>query len=153
MEQYNKGFNKKTRRGKVVRIIQEKYLRSDVEYGTLCGKTISLDLLKEFVIQAPHKQLLVLDTNIALHQIDVLEYNCPATSLIVLAQTVLLELKHLNLSVFRRVTELIKDTTRTFIVFANEHATSTVVLRYYSILIIYAILSFVVSKRGQRKHE
>ncbi|KAJ1392550.1 hypothetical protein B484DRAFT_408459 [Ochromonadaceae sp. CCMP2298] len=124
-EQYRKAFYKRTRRGKVVQIVQERYLRSDLDCGVMHGALLTASALRDVVAQAPHRQLLVVDTNIALHQIDLLEFSCPATALLVLTQTVLQELKHLNVSVFRRVLELAKDEKRSFIFFANEFAAST----------------------------
>lgn len=126
---YRKGYFRRTRRGKVVKIVQEKYIRNDLEYGFINGKSASREVLVYIVTQAPHKQLLLIDTNIALHQIDVLEYNCPATATIVVVQTVLQELKHLNLSVYRRVLALIKDQSRNFIFYPNEISSETAVLR------------------------
>ena len=126
---YQRSFYKKTRKGKVVQPVQEKYLQSDLECGYLGGKNVTKHALKELVAQAPHKHLLVIDTNIALHQIDVLEYNCPATSLLVLMQTVLQELKHLNGNVYTRVMQLAKDTTKSFIFYPNEASSNTCTLR------------------------
>lgn len=127
--QVRKVFYKKTRKGKVVQPVQERYLHSDLECGYMCGKNVSRNMLRDMVAQAAHKQLLVIDTNIALHQIDVLEYNCPATSMIVILQTVLQELKHLNSNVHSRVMELIKDSSRSFIFYPNEASSSTIVQR------------------------
>jgi PIN domain len=81
------------------------------------------------VSEAPHKQLLIIDTNIALHQIDILEHKCPATGLVVVLQTVLQEVRHRNLAVFRRLEALLKDETRSYIFFPNEMAADTAVLR------------------------
>jgi exosome complex exonuclease DIS3/RRP44 len=78
---------------------------------------------------APHQHLLIVDTNVALHQIDVLEYNCPATSLVVILQTVLQELRHLNLPVYRRLNSLIQDESRSYIFFPNEQVADTAVSR------------------------
>ena len=86
--------------------------------------------LNEAVDGAPHKFLLFIDTNIALHQIDILEYKCPATSLIVILQTVLQELQHLNLAVYRRLLALMKDETRCYIFYPNEISTDTQTARY-----------------------
>jgi exosome complex exonuclease DIS3/RRP44 len=130
LQQTRRQFFKKTRRGKVVQPVQEKYLHSDLECGYMCGKNVSCANLRDMVAQAPHKQLLVIDTNIAMHQVDVLEYNCPATSLMVVLQTVLQELKHLNNSVYGRVLNLMKDSSRSFIFYPNEASTNTSVLRY-----------------------
>eukprot|EP00602_Paraphysomonas_sp_CaronLab_P006700 CAMPEP_0185034340 /NCGR_PEP_ID=MMETSP1103-20130426/24109_1 /TAXON_ID=36769 /ORGANISM="Paraphysomonas bandaiensis, Strain Caron Lab Isolate" /LENGTH=1005 /DNA_ID=CAMNT_0027570957 /DNA_START=192 /DNA_END=3209 /DNA_ORIENTATION=- len=74
------------------------------------------------VSKAPHRHLLIIDTNVAIHQIDVLEYNCPATSLVVVLQTVLQELRHSNLSVYRRMCALLQDNSRSYIFFPNEQS-------------------------------
>ena len=85
--------------------------------------------LRKLVSEAPHQSLLIIDTNIALHQIDVLEYKSAATSLVVVLQTVLQEVRHRNLSVFRRMLTLLHDETRQFIFFPNEIAEATFSLR------------------------
>ena len=50
--------------------------------------TIQQDLC-DIVNEAPHKQVIIIDTNIALHQIDALDHKCPATCLVIVLQTVL----------------------------------------------------------------
>ena len=120
LQQTRRLFFKKTRKGKVVQPVQEKYLHADLECGFMGGIAVSSNKLGDMVSQAPHKQLLVIDTNIAMHQIDVLEYNCPATSMMVILQTVMQELKHLNNSVYLRLLELVKDSSRSFIFYPNE---------------------------------
>ena len=49
--------------------------------------------------------------------------------IVVVLQTVLQELRHLNLSVYRRILALLRHENRNFIFFANEHAAQTSVLR------------------------
>lgn len=115
-----KSFFKRTRRGKVIRLVKEYYLRSDIECGYLLGKQVTAADLLLLAEQSPVRQVLVVDTNVALHQIDVLEYASPVTYLVVLLQTVLQELKHLNLGVYRRVMSLMKDEKRSFIFLPNE---------------------------------
>jgi exosome complex exonuclease DIS3/RRP44 len=129
VQQTRRLFFKKTRKGKVVQPVHEKYLHSDLECGYLCGSSLPQAKLVQMVEQAPHKHLLVIDTNIAMHQIDVLEYNCPATSMLVVLQTVLQELRHLNHSVYQRVMTLMKDASKSFIFYPNEASTSTSILR------------------------
>eukprot|EP01038_Epipyxis_sp_PR26KG_P006749 gene6749-9246_t len=141
---YKKGYYKRTRKGKAICLVEEKYLRSDLGYGCLRSSwkisfpdqelsgsrtVINKVELRSLVSDAPHRLLLLIDTNIALHQIDVLEHNCPATSLVVVTQTVLQELKHLNISVFRRLNSLIANDTKFFIFFANEVAQETISIR------------------------
>ena len=76
--------------------------------------------LVDLISTAPHKHLLVLDTNIAVHQIDVLEYKCPSTSFVVILQTVLQEIQHLNVAIYRRICALLQDETKSYIFFPNE---------------------------------
>jgi len=123
-----KDFFRATRKGKVVRLVKEYYLRTDVECGYMQGKHVTVAELQALREQAPTKQVVVVDTNIALHQIDVLEFVCPATRLVVVLQTVLQELKHLNLAVYRRVMSLLKSESKRFIFLPNEliAATSTI---------------------------
>jgi hypothetical protein len=66
---------------------------------------------------------------VLLQQIDVFEQNCPATSLLVVMQTVLQELRGLSLAVYRRVMALMKDESKSFIFYPNEHSTDSVVHR------------------------
>ena len=84
-----KSFFKRTRKGHIVRLVHDKYLRSDIECGYLLGRVLSQHQLQKIISEAPHQQLLVIDTNIALHQIDILEHQCPATSLVVMNQVLL----------------------------------------------------------------
>jgi hypothetical protein len=50
---------------------------------------VSQQELCQIVSEAPHNQIMIIDTNIALHQIDALDHKCPATCLVVVLQTVL----------------------------------------------------------------
>ena len=81
-----KSFYKRTRKGQIVRLVHDKYLRNDIDCGYLFGKPLDQETLRRIVSEAPHKQLLIIDTNIAVHQIDILEHQCPVTSLVVILQ-------------------------------------------------------------------
>lgn len=74
--------------------------------------------------------LTIIDTNIALHHMDFLEHQSIASSLVVIPQTVLSELKKLNLSMERRLLSLLKDEKRSFIFFPNEMCATTWYKRY-----------------------
>ena len=115
-------FFRRSRRGQVVRIVRERYLRQDADIGCgyMHGLRVAAEQLEELVGGSPHRQLLVVDTNIALHQVDVLEYRCPATALVLVPQTVLQELRHLNLAAFKRVLSLFNDESKSFIFYPNE---------------------------------
>lgn len=126
-----KSFYRKSRKGQVQRILRDTYLQREsvLGYGFLHNTPLSIDQLVQLVREAPHKQLLFIDTNVALHQIDVLEYTCPGMALVVILQTVLQELRHLNLAAYHRITQLLKVETKSFIFYPNETSESTAVLR------------------------
>ena len=127
-----KSFFKKTRKGNVIRITNDKYIRNDLGYGFLFGKTIlSKESFLDIVTNAVNKLVIIIDTNVALHQIDVLDFKCPGTSVVIILQTVLQELKHLNLSVYRRLVSLLQDETRYYIFYANEMSTETSLQREF----------------------
>lgn len=62
---------------------------------------------------------LVLDTNVVLHQIDVLEED--ALCNVIILQTVLEEVKHQSSAIFTRLLEIIGNKKRKFYSFVNEH--------------------------------
>jgi exosome complex exonuclease DIS3/RRP44 len=126
-----KSFLKKTRGGKILRLNHEEYLRDDIQCGTLHSKVLSSTELQRQVAASPHRQLLIVDTNVAMHQADFLEYDCPAVSFVVLTQTMLQELRNLNLSVYKRILGLLQKRTRNFILFPNQFCSSTAVNRYF----------------------
>ncbi|EWM28887.1 exosome complex exonuclease rrp44 [Nannochloropsis gaditana] len=143
----SKAFFKRTRRGKVMRILEEHYLRDDIGLGTLHGSECSALTPEELVqlmegrvegglkegeeggheggVKKKTPTLTILDTNVALEQIDFLE-NAEASEavlgVVVLLQTVLEEVKGNSLSVYRRLHKLLLDDSRAYIFFANEHA-------------------------------
>ena len=129
---HRKVFFRRSRKGKVVRIVDDKYLRSDVGAGYHCGVALSSVQLQELLQSTPNKELLVLDTNVALQEIDVLEYKCPATACVAVPQTVLQELRHLNLSVFHRLKVLLSKPDLQYVFFPNEVCEATAVQREHA---------------------
>jgi exosome complex exonuclease DIS3/RRP44 len=129
--QVRSGFYRRNRRGQVMKIIRERYIQSDhtVGYGFIAGHRVTLSELREMVTCAAHKQLVVVDTNVCLHQIDVLEHKSPVTAIVVILQTVLQEIRHLNISVYRRLVALLQDESRAFIFFPNEVCEQTFAVR------------------------
>ncbi|KAG7307928.1 hypothetical protein JYU34_006544 [Plutella xylostella] len=130
-----KTFLTKTKRGNILKIVREHYLRDDL----LCGSAacnvcphkdseISLDAEPESICTLydyPH--YLVLDSNVVLHQIDVLEED--ALKNVIILQTVLDEVKHQNTAILQRLLEIIGSKKRKFYTFVNEHHKDTYVER------------------------
>lgn len=66
-----------------------------------------------------YNHYIILDTNVVLHQIDVLEDE--ALKNVIILQTVLDEVKHQNTAIYQRLLEIIGNKRRKFYSFVNEH--------------------------------
>lgn len=133
--QTTREFMRKTKRGSIIKIVREHYLRDDLVCGSelckychQCKTDITLSRNSEIKSSLfPYPHYLVLDTNIILDQIDVLEEEVLCN--VILLTTVLDEVKHKSPSTFKRIREIINDKTRNFYVFVNEHHKDTYVER------------------------
>jgi len=119
-------FFRKTRRGHVVKVVEESYLRTDLGLGSRNGQTMT----REDMALSTGLSWIVPDTNVVLHQMDFLENSgCSALDSIVILETVADEVRHNNLSVHRRLLRLLGHEGRKVIWFANEHCQDTHVRR------------------------
>ena len=129
----SKTFVRKTRKGAVLKVVREHYLRDDVWCGvkgcTLCKQQApvleSCPIMESDLCTHPH--YLLPDTNVVLHQMDFLED--PAVTNVILLQIVLQKVKHQNLGVYKRIRDVIGNPAKKFYVFANEHHHETFVER------------------------
>ncbi|XP_062555669.1 exosome complex exonuclease RRP44 [Armigeres subalbatus] len=128
----NRVFMKKTRKGGIIKVVREHYLRDDIACGIascgLCGllteSRTTLDRKPEFcstVFPGPH--YLMLDTNIILYQIDFLESE--AIRNVIVLSTVLDEVRHRSPAIFKRLRKIVGDPGRRFFTFVNEHHRDT----------------------------
>ena len=140
-----KSFLKKTRTGKVLKIVREHYLRDDIACGSeacndcmelmekdenrqnssLSASPISLSSLFS------ETHYIVLDTNIILNQIDILEVSAKEGGFqnVIVLQTVLEEVRHRSSPIYKRLRDIIGDPNRNFYVFINEHHKDTYIER------------------------
>ncbi|KAF9200140.1 exosome catalytic subunit dis3 [Haplosporangium sp. Z 27] len=123
-----KQFVKKTKSGKVVKVVKEHYLRDDIwcsvesckdceHTETILSATPSINKL------FPLQHYIIPDTNIFMNQIDVMEK--PQITNVIVLQTVLEEVKHLSLPIHKRVRDMISNREKRFFVFSNEHHRET----------------------------
>eukprot|EP00300_Choanocystis_sp_HF-7_P013762 c18439_g1_i1.p1 GENE.c18439_g1_i1~~c18439_g1_i1.p1 ORF type:complete len:968 (+),score=237.71 c18439_g1_i1:29-2932(+) len=120
-----KSFIKKTRKGHVIRVTREHYLRDDLSCGSECCSVCQqLFVPRPLPLTKEAKEYLVLDTNVVLHQMDLLEHPASMNHVICL-QTVLEETRHRDLSMYARIRNIISDDSRHFYVFCNEHHRET----------------------------
>ncbi|XP_063241362.1 exosome complex exonuclease RRP44 isoform X2 [Bacillus rossius redtenbacheri] len=130
-----KTFLRKTKKGNILKIVREHYLRDDIWCGSnLCAKCLHkahelvLDdepVSNSSLFSFPH--YVVVDTCVVLNQIDVLEEKAMCNVIVV--QTVLDEVKHRSSSVYKRLKDILSNPQRKFYIFVNEHHRDTYVER------------------------
>ncbi|XP_057703769.1 exosome complex exonuclease RRP44 [Corythoichthys intestinalis] len=129
----SKTFVKKTRTGRVLKIVREHYLRDDIWCGSEACDQCSQEstvLKTDACIESSlcsFSHYLIPDTNVVLHQIDVLED--PVICNVVILQTVLQEVRHRSAPVYKRLKDLVHDSERHFYTFTNEHHRETFIER------------------------
>ena len=108
-----------------MKVVREHYLRDDISCGMpacrLCKNIIPKDEAENPLLSRLCKDVenyLLPDTNVILHQMDLMD-NKALTNMIIL-QTVLEEVKHQSLNIYRRIREVIADESRHIYVFNNE---------------------------------
>jgi exosome complex exonuclease DIS3/RRP44 len=118
----SKSFFKKTRRGGVNHVVREHYLRDDIHSGSPLDAAVPP---AEARLAADAARYLVVDANVALHQMDLLEHAAVAD--VVVPSTVLAEVKARSAAAHARLRALAAAPARRFFVFANEHCRETYV--------------------------
>ncbi|KAH7850041.1 hypothetical protein Vadar_026946 [Vaccinium darrowii] len=118
----NKSFVRKTRQGKVVKVVREHYLRDDIYCGAPFCKVCDSSAAR---LSSTASTILIVDTNVVLNQIDLLENE--AIDDVVILSVVLDEVKNKNLGVYNRLRALCSNSVRKFFVFSNEYHKDTYV--------------------------
>ena len=135
----HKVFFRKTRRNKILKVVREHYLRDDLICGSAacdeCPSKCAEGAKSSFPLSPDPKSLcpglvpdahyLVVDTNVVLHNIDVLEVNEGGLKDVIVLQTVLEEVRHRSSPIYKRLCDLLADSRRRFFVFINEHHKET----------------------------
>uniref|UniRef100_A0A0G4G6P6 Ribosomal RNA-processing protein 44 n=1 Tax=Chromera velia CCMP2878 TaxID=1169474 RepID=A0A0G4G6P6_9ALVE len=99
-------FTKKTKKGKIRKIVKEIYLRDDIGCRVMgCPICQEFDSLP--AVLSPEDRIIVLDTNIALHNIDFLSED-PCIDNVVVPLTVLQEVRNRSLQTYARLRRLCK---------------------------------------------
>lgn len=131
-------FRRKTARGKVMKVLRETYQRDDIPCGCVACETCAawvepgtpMPVLRAEGIEntwCADKHYVLIDTNIVLHQMDVLESSV-FTDVIVL-QTVANEVRNRSMPLYNRLRTLLTDPDRRFWLFYNDFHASTNVVR------------------------
>ncbi|PSS29976.1 Exosome complex exonuclease RRP44 A like [Actinidia chinensis var. chinensis] len=118
----SKSFVRKTKQGKVVKVVREHYLRDDIYCGASSCKVCDSSGAR---LTSSASTILIVDTNVVLNQIDLLENQ--AIDEVVILSVVLEEVKNKNLAVYNRLRALCSNSMRKFFVFSNEYHRETYV--------------------------
>ncbi|KAJ7651983.1 hypothetical protein DFH06DRAFT_995753 [Mycena polygramma] len=128
-------FFKKTARGKVIKVLRERYLRDDVGCGiqncSSCDNSTADTL--PFSGDTQHKSFpqghfVLPDTNVFLSQMDLMEsalFKPP----IILLQTVMEEVRHRSIPLYNRLKALVRMDDKRVWVFYNEYRSETAIIR------------------------
>ncbi|KAJ7748468.1 hypothetical protein DFH07DRAFT_829791 [Mycena maculata] len=128
-------FFKKTARGKVIKVLRERYLRDDVGCGiqncTSCENSTAYTL--PFTGDTQHKSFpnghfLLPDTNVFLSQMDLMESSLFKPPIILL-QTVMEEVRHRSIPLYNRLKALVRMDDKRVWVFYNEYRSETAIIR------------------------
>lgn len=132
-------FHRKTARGKVRAVVRETYHRNDVPCGCIaceaCASFIEHGtpppILDQHGTQNTYtrkKHYAVVDTNVILHQMDVLE--SPVFTNVIIMQTVANEVRNHSMPLYNRLRTLLMDPDRRFWLFYNDFHQDTNVVRF-----------------------
>ena len=121
----SKAFVIKTKRGAIRKIVREHYLRNDLPCGLKCKTCPAPE--DENSISIENETVTIPDTNIMIHQIDLLEHE--SVKDVILLQTALEELKNKSTSCYQRIMLMEQNPAKNFVVFYNEHHQETFVDR------------------------
>ncbi|XP_061223751.1 exosome complex exonuclease RRP44 [Neopsephotus bourkii] len=136
--QTSRTFVKRTRAGAVVKVVREHYLRDDIPCGaaacrlcpprpdaTATAPAPSLEARPGGAASSlcPGPHYLLPDTNVLLHQIDILED--PVIKNVIVLQTVLQEVRNRSIPVYKRIRDVIQTPEKHFYSFTNEHHRET----------------------------
>ncbi|KAJ7456432.1 hypothetical protein FB451DRAFT_1511025 [Mycena latifolia] len=128
-------FFKKTARGKVIKVLRERYLRDDVGCGiqncTSCDNSTADTL--PFSGDTQHKSFpdghfVLPDTNVFLSQMDLMESTLFKPPIILL-QTVMEEVRHRSIPLYNRLKALVRMDDKRVWVFYNEYRSETAIIR------------------------
>lgn len=124
-------YHRITKRGRLLRLLKEHYLRDDIPCGLLgcsmCGEPHGGS---QWLSSEPaNGTILLVDTNIVLHQMDLLEAGSTVFTDVVVLQTVAAETRHRNASLYSRLVALMRAAGRRIVPFANEHHRQAFVAR------------------------
>jgi len=137
-------FRQTRKRGKVYKTVEERYIRDDLGFGcyfvdnddkskrrvkdAIVGKPLEILTTSQLIsVLQPSAPVVICDTNVLLHNLDVLEQSAVAIQNLVIPQTCLMECRANQLTAYDRAVELLRavDNERLVLFFADQHHSAT----------------------------
>ena len=138
-------FRQTRKRGKVYKTVEERYIRDDLGFGcyfvdndenkskrrvkdAIVGKPREIETTTQLIaVLHPSAPIVVCDTNVLLHNLDVLEQSTEVIPNLVIPQTSLMECRANQLTAYDRTVELLRAVgdQRVVLFFADQHHSET----------------------------
>lgn len=118
-------------------IVQELYLRDFMSCNSdACDSCITGGGEKITLSSTPYNhQYLIPDAEVLINQIDLLQQDIPPFCDVIILQSVLLEVRSRNISIFNRLGSLLRNSSKRFVFFANQNFETTYrIIRIHSIM-------------------
>lgn len=138
-------FRQTRKRGKVYKTVEERYIRDDLGFGcyfvdsyeqkskrrvkdAIVGKPREIETTSQLIaVLRPSAPIVICDTNVLLHNLDVLEQSTDVIPNLVIPQTSLMECRSNQLTAYDRTVELLRAVSdkRVILFFADQHHAET----------------------------
>ena len=127
-------FHRKTKKGSIIKLVREHYLRKEIPCGWIscltcssfsdAGRCLLSSSPRQTLVPGLKDHFLIPDARVLLTQLDVIEDNEFGNNIIIM-QSVLNDVRQRNLKTYSRLRALISCPDRMFYVFCNEYHVDT----------------------------
>ena len=109
------------------------YIRDEMSCNSeACDMCVSEGEGKIMLSAKPYNhQYLIMDAEMLVNQSDLLQQEIPPLCDVIILQSVLLEVRKRNLSVFNQIGNLLRNSSKRFVLFANQNFEHTYGALYY----------------------
>ncbi|KNB43110.1 hypothetical protein JH06_4221 [Blastocystis sp. subtype 4] len=115
--------NMKTRKGKVMKMVRELYLRDFISCNSDVCDSCELEAGEKITLSADpfNHEYLIPDAEVLVNQEDLLQQEIPPLCDVIILQSVLLEVRKRSISVFNQVSTLLRNSSKRWVFFANQN--------------------------------
>ncbi|CBK19724.2 uncharacterized protein [Blastocystis hominis] len=153
----NRSFfvNVKTKKGRVLKVVRETYIRDFMSCNSDACDSCDIESGERITLSAAPYEMryLIMDEEVLLNQLDLLQQEIPPLCDVIILQSVMTEVRKRNLSVFNQLSNLLRDSSKRFVLFANQNFENTYVDRQMDEPIVdYNIRQIVAASKYFNEH-